>query len=70
MKHDVNKGKGAALKTAFKYVDDNYEDGTIVCVDGDGQHLVADAAECARKTKEHPDSLILRARSFVKDSVP
>ena len=43
--HDVNKGKGAALKTAFSYYKDkllkDYKG--IVCLDSDGQHLVSDA---------------------------
>ena len=43
--HDVNKGKGAALKTAFSYYKDkllkDYKG--LVCLDSDGQHLVRDA---------------------------
>ena len=43
--HDVNKGKGAALKTAFSYYKDkllkDYKG--LVCLDSDGQHLVSDA---------------------------
>ena len=41
--HPVNKGKGAALKTAFRYVLDNREDKTcVVTADADGQHLTKD----------------------------
>ena len=43
--HDVNKGKGAALKTAFTYYKDKlikkYKG--VICLDSDGQHLVSDA---------------------------
>lgn len=43
--HDVNKGKGAALKTAFSYYKDkllkDYKG--LVCLDSDGQHLISDA---------------------------
>ncbi|HPZ10528.1 MAG TPA: glycosyltransferase family 2 protein [Candidatus Eremiobacteraeota bacterium] len=37
IKHDVNKGKGCALKTGFSYfIEDKYD--AIVTLDGDGQH--------------------------------
>ena len=43
--HDINKGKGVALKNAFTYYKDNlinkYKG--VVCLDSDGQHLVSDA---------------------------
>ena len=39
LKHDVNRGKGRALKTAFSYLMEHVpEAGQIVCVDCDGQH--------------------------------
>ena len=41
--HSVNRGKGAALKTAFSYIQKNYQDYIIVTLDCDGQHTVADA---------------------------
>ena len=42
--HDVNKGKGMALKTAFTYYKDNLlkDYKGVVCLDSDGQHLVSD----------------------------
>lgn len=39
LEHDVNKGKGAALKTAFNYILDHSEEReceTVVTVDSDG----------------------------------
>lgn len=41
--HEVNRGKGAALKTALKYILENRPNslGAVTC-DGDGQHLAAD----------------------------
>ena len=49
--HDVNKGKGAALKTAFSYYKDkllkDYKG--IVCLDSDGQHLVSDAINVGKR---------------------
>ena len=42
--HKVNKGKGAALKTAFSYYKDNLMNNYkgVVCVDSDGQHSISD----------------------------
>ena len=41
LKHEVNKGKGVALETGFKYAADNgYE--FVVTMDSDGQHDPAD----------------------------
>ena len=66
--HDVNRGKGAALKTAFEYIqwaglDMNY----IVTMDADGQHLVGDMEKVCRACWEEPDKLILGSREFGKD---
>ncbi len=42
--HEVNRGKGAALKTAFSYYKDNLMNKYkgVVCVDSDGQHSISD----------------------------
>ena len=38
--HEVNKGKGRALKNAFNYVVENLpEVEGLITIDGDGQHL-------------------------------
>ena len=43
LKHNKNKGKGEALKTAFKYCVNNEETANVVItVDADGQHDVED----------------------------
>ena len=68
--HSINKGKGAALKTAFKYVLDNRPD--IVCAvtaDADGQHLTKDIINTALKSKE-TQKVVLGVRSFNDPKVP
>ena len=41
--HSVNRGKGAALKTALTYIYDQYPaDEGVVTIDADGQHLPDD----------------------------
>ena len=63
--HEVNRGKGAAIKTALAYIRDNYdaEDG-IVTVDADGQHLVKDIIRVSDDWKANPDALVLGSRRF------
>ena len=46
--HEVNRGKGAALKTGMAYFMDNCPDGIgVVSIDDDGQHLPEDVRRCA-----------------------
>ncbi|MBQ9941903.1 MAG: glycosyltransferase, partial [Christensenellaceae bacterium] len=41
--HDVNKGKGRAMKTGFTYLCEHGTKGDgVVIVDADGQHLLKD----------------------------
>lgn len=71
IRHDVNRGKGRALKTAFAHLLDRYP-GLAGCVtaDSDGQHAPEDVARCIEELKEHPSALVLGARSFSLDGVP
>ena len=65
LEHDVNKGKGAALKTAFAFIGAHFpESESVMTVDADGQHLVSDALSVAQKLSEHPDALVLGSRKF------
>lgn len=71
LKHNVNLGKGRALKTAFNYVLNNYPECVgIVAADCDGQHGIADVVNCANELKKNPESLILGARDFSAKDVP
>ena len=41
--HEVNRGKGAAMKTAFQYVYDHCPEAEgVITVDADGQHAPSD----------------------------
>ena len=63
--HEVNRGKGAALKTAFTYVYENLpgEDG-VITADADGQHLPADILRVAEDFRQNPSALVTGARRF------
>jgi glycosyltransferase involved in cell wall biosynthesis len=69
--HEVNKGKGRALKTAFSYILDNMPEATgCITADSDGQHSVECIKKCMDALKDNPDSLILGVRDFSGENVP
>ena len=68
--HEVNRGKGAALKTAFRWFLENRPDGVgVVTVDGDNQHHPEDTRACC----EHmlaTSHCVLGCRDFTLPHVP
>ena len=70
LRHDVNKGKGAAMKTAFAYFLENRSDGIgVITADADGQHLTKDIIATAQKMKES-GCITLGCRDFTAPQVP
>ena len=70
LRHEVNRGKGAAMKTAFSWLLEHRPDCPgVVTVDGDGQHHPEDAVACARRMEEE-NRLILGCRDFSQPDVP
>ncbi len=68
--HDVNRGKGAAMKTAFRYyLDSGRQTAGVITVDGDGQHLAEDVLGCAREMCDR-HAVILGVRDFSEPHVP
>ena len=68
--HEVNKGKGAALKNAFRYFLANRPDGFgVVTVDGDNQHHPADTRACCEHMMETGHA-VLGCRNFNQEDVP
>lgn len=70
LRHVVNQGKGAALKTATKYFNESRKDReVVVTVDADGQHLVKDieaVSNVALETKK----VVFGVRDFSSPNVP
>ena len=65
LNHLVNKGKGAALKTAFKYIASlESKDRVIVTADADGQHKPEDIFKVASYYEEINEGLVLGSRQF------
>lgn len=68
--YEVNKGKGSALKTAFRWILDNEPDvAGAITVDGDDQHAPDDTARCAEKMLE-TGHITIGCRDFDDPSVP
>lgn len=70
LKHDVNQGKGRALKTAMAYCQQHTDCDHFVTVDADGQHQTKDIAHVLSSAAHAPHALILGARSFDESQVP
>lgn len=69
LEHTYNKGKGAALKTGFKYILENFLNITaVITVDGDGQHHPCDVKNCAISFEQ--DFVTLGCRNFTLPEVP
>lgn len=72
--HESNKGKGAAIKTALHYIQENKQENRqeiqgIVILDADGQHRPEDAIRVLDAVHENSPGLVLGVRRFDK-SIP
>lgn len=69
--HEVNQGKGRALKTAFAWcIQNRPEIDGIVTVDGDNQHNAKDVRACAQAMVRQPEKVWLGVRDFSLEQVP
>ena len=70
--HPENKGKGEALKTAYRYIRETHahEEVAIVTADSDGQHSPEDIVRIANRAALEQDSLVLGVRNFDASHVP
>ena len=69
--HDVNHGKGVALKTGFRWIQANLpEISGVITADADGQHTVPDCVHLAEELEKGTRALYLGSRDFSLDNVP
>ncbi len=69
--HPENRGKGRALKTGMAEIQRRWGEAvTVVTLDADGQHRIADALRVLREAREHPGALVLGSRGLREDHVP
>ena len=69
--HDINKGKGCALKTAFKYYQESLMDeySGVITLDSDGQHSVSDVINISNVLTDN-DMFVLGTRLFNTKETP
>ncbi len=67
LKHEVNQGKGRAMKTGFEYLLKSFPGEPCVICDADGQHTPSDAKKIASELEKYPDSLVIGCRKFGND---
>ena len=65
LRHEVNRGKGAALKTAMQHVLDALPECDLaLTADADGQHKYADILRVNQVARDNPGALVLGSRKF------
>ena len=62
--HEVNRGKGAALKTGYRYVLEETSLQGVITADSDGQHTVPDTLRIADLITPGEKNLLLGSRDF------
>lgn len=71
LRHEVNRGKGRALKTGMDYVLKNHPDCIgIVTGDADGQHRLKDTIRVAKELIKNDNRLVLGSRNFNSPNIP
>ncbi len=67
--HEVNRGKGAALRTAFDWA---YAQGYryVLTIDSDGQHYPEDIPLFLQAIEETPDALLVGSRNIEAENMP
>lgn len=64
LRHDVNRGKGAALKTGFAWALEHGYDG-VITLDADGQHLAREIPKFLQERERGGGDLIIGGRSHL-----
>jgi glycosyltransferase involved in cell wall biosynthesis len=64
LRHDVNRGKGGALKTGFAWALANGFDG-VITLDADGQHLATEILKFVRERDASGADLIIGGRAHL-----
>jgi glycosyltransferase involved in cell wall biosynthesis/SAM-dependent methyltransferase len=68
LRHAINLGKGAALKTGINYALTTFPGLVgVVTADADGQHDVNDIKRVAQRLACYPDRLVLGVREFTRN---
>ena len=66
LRHDVNKGKGASLKSGFAYAREHGYD-AVITLDADGQHLPSEIPKIIKAWEETGADLVIGGRAHLFD---
>ncbi len=64
LRHEVNRGKGAGLKTGIEYIKNHTAFDGVITADADGQHIVSDTLKVAAEMQADKKELLLGSRDF------
>ena len=64
LRHEVNRGKGQALRTGIAYIRDHTGFDGVITADADGQHIVSDTLKLADALADTGRALLLGSRDF------
>ncbi len=64
LRHEINRGKGGALKTGFAWAMTNGFDG-VITLDADGQHLATEIPKFVRERERSGADLIVGGRAHL-----
>ena len=65
--HEVNRGKGAALRTGFAYIQEKTALRGVITADSDGQHTVPDTLKLAAELGKK-EEVLLGSRDFSRNN--
>lgn len=66
LRHEVNRGKGASLKSGFAYAREHGYD-AVITLDADGQHLPSEIPKIVRAWQETGADLVIGGRAHLFD---
>ncbi|HEX3583722.1 MAG TPA: glycosyltransferase family 2 protein [Thermoanaerobaculia bacterium] len=66
LRHDVNRGKGASLKSGFAYAREHGYD-AVITLDADGQHLPSEIPKIIKAWQENGADLVIGGRAHLFD---
>ena len=69
LRHDRNRGKGEAILTASRYIE-QHGGLFMITLDADGQHLPRDMAKFLPLLQEDDPAIVIGCRNFNTDNVP
>lgn len=64
LRHEINRGKGAALRTGFAWAQENGFEG-VITLDADGQHLPSEIPKFLREREVSGTELIIGGRAHL-----